>query len=200
MHVWVFTLSFIIEFTVYLHLSWVYLMATMMDCSNTVPITRSLSLLTVYCVGNPSHLSSPSQRPAGWHTAHIPWPWPYTVSCLMGTCCCFWQRKYIEKLCAVLFGGWHQTLLHLICPHPQRLLVLFNDRMRSPWTVSPSLLFHGWHEKNCRLRETAPSTKRFLHKASTSLSVTGCVIGYWSALRKHLNTQDPSIGLHLYQC
>lgn len=122
-------------------------MVAMMDCSNTVSITRSLSPLTVYCVGNPSHLSSPSQYPAGWYTAHFLWPGPYTVSCLIGTCCWFWQGKCTGKLCGMLFGGWHQ-ILHLICPYPQRALVLFNNMLRSPWTKSPSLLPHDSQEKS----------------------------------------------------
>lgn len=128
----------------------------MMDCSNTVSITNHFSPLTVYCVGNPSHLSYPSQHPVGWHTAHFRWPWPYTVSCLMGTHCQFWQRKRMGKLLAELFGGWHQTFLLSICLYPQRVLVLFNNTMRSPWTISSSPLLHGQHEKTADYRKQHP--------------------------------------------
>lgn len=131
-------------------------MATMMDCSNTVSITRSLSPLTVYCVGNPPHPSSPSQHPTGWFTAHFLWPGLYTVSCLMGTCCRFWQGECTEihRLCV----WWvTSTFLHLIGLYPQRVSVhFFNNMLRISWSVSPRLQPYGQHEETADCRKQHP--------------------------------------------
>ncbi len=71
-------------------------------------------------------------------------------------------------LCCLV--GDIKYFFHLICPYPQRVLVLFNNMLRSPWTVSPRLLPPDPHEKtaeNSTLYSEIPS------ESSTSVLVTG---------------------------